>query len=324
MKKLTWIALAASVAAQWQLLVLHKGHSSLGFYTREGKLLGTAGVGQHPHEMVFSAEGRYAYTTDNGTMRIEQEGTGGNTVSIVDLKERKKVGEINLGDYRRPHGIDIMRSNGHLMVSTELPDQLLELDPVAKKVVRKWDVQGTTPHMVTLSRDEKYAFTSNSRSANISAIELATGKVKLIPVGPRPEGSALSTDGKRLYVTIRDGAELAVIDVAKLAVEKMVKVGEHPVRIAVTPDGKHAVYGLMDEQAVEWIDTATGKVAGRVSVKAELGQIVSLHVSHDGKTAFAANENFDTVYIVSLAEKKLVRQFKTPKGYAPDPVAEQP
>lgn len=324
MLRLSILLAVASLTASAQLLVLHKGHSSLGFYTPEGKLISAVGVGQHPHEMVFSADGRYAYTTDNGTMRIEQEGTGGNTVSIVDLREKKKVGEIPLGKFRRPHGIDIMRSNGHLVVSTELPDQLLELDPVAKKVVRTWDVKGTTPHMVALSKDEKIAFTSNSRSGNVSAIELATGKVKLIPVGARPEGSALSRDGSRLYVTIRDGAELAVIDTKKLVVERMVKCGEHPVRIAVTPDDRFAVYGLMDEHAVEWVDMKTGKVAGKVSVKAELGQIVSLHLSHDGKTAYAANENQDTVYAVSLPEKKLIRTFKTPKGYAPDPVAPQP
>src|SRR5438477_2148600 len=116
------------------LLISQKAESSVGFYTPEGKKLAAAPVGLHPHEMVLSNDGRYLYTTDNGTMRIEQAGTGGNTVSIVDVRARQKVGEISLGKFRRPHGIDIDRNTGRLAVTTELPDQLLIVDPVARKV----------------------------------------------------------------------------------------------------------------------------------------------------------------------------------------------
>jgi hypothetical protein len=116
----------AAVSLQAQdaaLLILHKGSSSLGFYTDDGKLLARVPVGAHPHEMVLSSDGRYVYTTDNGTMKIEQAGTGGNTVSIIDIPGRKKVGEISTGKFRRPHGIDLDRKTGNLLVSCELPDQ---------------------------------------------------------------------------------------------------------------------------------------------------------------------------------------------------------
>jgi hypothetical protein len=92
----------------------------------------------------------------------------------------------------------------------------------------------------------------------------------------------------------------------------------------LTPDERYAVFGLLDERGVEWIDTRAGKVAGRVDLPAELGQIVSLHLSHDGRMAYAANENMDTVYQVSLAEKRIVHTFKTAKGHAPDPVVPRP
>jgi YVTN family beta-propeller protein len=318
-----WICLLA-VPATAELLVLHKGHSSLGFYTDQGKWIASAPVNPHPHEMVFSNDGRYAYTTDNGTMRIEQAGTGGNTVSIIDLKERKKVGEISTGRFRRPHGIDIIRSTGQLLVSTELPDQLLLLDPVKKEIVRSWETGGKTAHMVVVTPDGKQAFISNSTSANVSAIELATGRVKMIPTGARPEGSVVSKDGRRLYVCNRDGSSVSVIDTGKLEVTQTIRTSPGPVRIALTPDERFAVFGLLDERGVEWIDTRAGKVAGRVDLPAELGQIVSLHLSHDGRIAYAANENMDTVYQVSLAEKRIVHTFKTAKGHAPDPVVPKP
>lgn len=303
-----------------ELLVLHKGHSSLGFYSDSGQLQTSVPVNQHPHEMAFSPDGHFAYTSDNGTMRIEQAGTGGNTVSIIDLKERKKVGEISTGQFRRPHGIHMIAATGQLLVSTELPDQLLVIDPKTRTIVRTFPTGGKTAHMVVADPAGRRAFISNSVSSNVSAIDLATGKIKLIPTGARPEGSVISSDGKRLYVCNRDGAQVSIIDTEKLEVIQTVKAGGGPVRIALTPDDRYAVYGLLNEQGVEWFDTKTGKIAGHVDLKAPLGQIVSLHLSRDGKSAFAANENTDTVYEVSLPQKKLLRSFQTPKGYSPDPV----
>jgi YVTN family beta-propeller protein len=307
-----------------ELLVLHKGHSSLGFYTDNGTHLASVPVNQHPHEMVFSPDGRFAYTTDNGTMRIEQAGTGGNTVSIIDLAQRKKVGEISTGTFRRPHGIHWIPATGMILVSTELPDQLLLIDPKQRKVVKTWPTGGKTAHMVVSTPDGKWAFISNSVSANVSAIELATGKVSLIPTGARPEGSVISRDGKRLYVCNRDGSQVSVIDTVGRKVVQNIKSSGGPVRIALTPDEKFVVWGLLNEQGVEWAETASGKVAGKVDLKAELGQIVSLHLSHDGKTAYAANENMDTVYAVSLPDRKLKSTFKTAKGHSPDPVVPLP
>jgi len=234
------------------------------------------------------------------------------------------VGEISTGEFRRPHGIDVIRSTGQLLVSTELPDQLLLLDPVKHQVIRTWPTGGKTAHMVVATPDGKYAFISNSTSGNVSAIELATGKVKLISTGARPEGSVMSKDGKRLYVCNRDAAHISVIDTAKLAVIKTIKTRPGPVRIALTPDQRHVVYGLLDERGVEWADRLTGEIAGHVPLPAALGQIVSLHLSHDGHTAYAANENMDTVYAVSLKDKKIQHSFKTAKGYSPDPVVPKP
>ena len=83
-------------------------------------------------------------------MAIEEAGTGGNTVSIVDVAARKRVGEIPLGDYRRPHGIDLDPKTGRVLVSCELPDQLLVLDPGRRRVGRTYDTKGKTAHMVKL------------------------------------------------------------------------------------------------------------------------------------------------------------------------------
>lgn len=303
------------------LLVLHKGGSSLGFYSPAGKLLTSVPVGQHPHEMVVSADGRYVYTTDNGTMRIEQAGSGGNTVSIVDIAARKKIGEIALGRYRRPHGIALNRRTGRLYVDTELPDALLEIDPAQRKVVKAWDTQGKTSHMVTLGLDGRRAYVSNSTSNDVSSILLSSGERKLIPTGERPEGSVLARSGDELYVCNREAQKISVIGTAKQAVVAEIRTGKGPVRIALTPDGKLLVYALIHDEAVEIADPAARKVLASVKLG---GRPVSLSISPDGQRAFASAEDQDTVYVVSIPNRKIVQSFKTAPGAGPDPVLEIP
>ncbi len=316
-------ACAYAGAQNAALLVSHKGASTLGFYTAEGKLVDSAAVGLHPHEMVMSADGRFVYTSDNGTMRIEEPGEGGNTVSIVDIAGRRKVGEISLGRFRRPHGLALDRKTGRLAVTTELPDALLIVDPVRREVVRAYDTNGRTSHMVTLSADGTVAFVSNSGSGNVAAIELATGAVKLIPTGERPEGSALSPDGRFVYIANREARSVAIIDVAKRELAGRIATGNGPVRIAVTPDGRHVVYAAMHDRAVEIADTAARKVVGRVPLEAG-SPLVSLDLSRDGKLAYTSAEESGTVYVVDLAARKLVRKFRTAAGAHPDPVMEIP
>lgn len=312
------LCLAAGLWGQGsQLLILHKGGSSLGFYTSEGKHLTSIPVGKHPHEMVLSADGRHLYITDNGTMAIEEAGTGGNTVSIVDVAARKRVGEISLGDYRRPHGIDLDPKTGHVLVSCELPDQLLVLDPIRRRVVKTYDTKGKTAHMVKLGPKGEWAYVSNSSSATVAAIELSSGKVKLIPAAERPEGSALSPDGKRLYVVNREAARITVIDTVTQSVAGEIRTGNGPVRVQVTPDGSTVIYALMHDKAIGFADAVTGKETARVPLG---GNPVSLNLSPDGKLAFASAQDIQTVYVVSVKDHKIVREIKTAGEMFPDPV----
>lgn len=313
-------AFAAGLTAQKSLyLVSQKAASSIAWYTPAGELLATAPVGLHPHEMALSPEARFLYVTDNGTMRIEDAGAGGNTVSIIDVAARKKTGEIPLGRFRRPHGIDIDRRTGRLVVTTEQPDQLLLIDPLARKVVRSFETGGKTAHMVTLGGDARWAWVSNSNSGNVSAIDLHTGAVTLIPTGPRPEGSALSRDGRELYVGNRDGHTVSVIDTSRRAVAAEIATGHGSVRMAVTPDGKHLVCGLFHENAVEVLDLRARKSIAKIPLPEH---IVSLNLSLDGKFAFASAEEKDTVFVVSLAARKVARRIQTAAGAHPDPVLE--
>jgi YVTN family beta-propeller protein len=311
----------ARAAEPARLLVLHKAASTLGFYTPEGKLLAQVAVGRHPHEMALSRDGRFVYITDNGTMRIEDAGQGGNTVSVVDVKTRKRIATISLGKFHRPHGLDLDAQSGRLLVTTENPDRLLLIDLASRSVLRTYDTGGKTAHMVVWGPDRRYAYVSNAGSGTVAAIQLDSGGVKTIPVGQRPEGSARSPDGRWIYVVNRESHRLTILDPARNEAVGEIPTGRGPVRVAVTPDGRTLVYALIHDGAVEFADPAARRVLATVKLE---GSPVSLSLSPDGERAWAAVQDRDTVYCVSVKERRILRSFRTPQGSGPDPVIELP
>jgi YVTN family beta-propeller protein len=175
--------------------------------------------------------------------------------------------------------------------------------------------------MVKFGPGAKWAYVSNSSSGNVAAVNLDSGEVKLIQTGTRPEGSVLSKDGRELYVANREGASITVIDTSKQQAIANISTGKGPVRLALTPDGKTLVYALMHDKRVAFADPGTRRETGHVIVP---GLPVSCSVSPDGKVAFASTEETDTVYMISIADKKIIGEIKTAKRAGPDPVFAMP
>ncbi|MBI2684808.1 MAG: hypothetical protein HYX27_00715 [Acidobacteria bacterium] len=101
----------ATLSAADVLLVAEKNNDSVGFYDLAGGApLASVKVGHIPHEFVFSVGGKALYVTNYGTARWTGETPGSNTISIVDLAAKKVTGKIILGEYHRPHGIELASS----------------------------------------------------------------------------------------------------------------------------------------------------------------------------------------------------------------------
>ncbi len=308
------IAFAADVQPSYVAVEKASGH--VGFFDADGKVLKEVSVGGHPHEMVFSPDGRYVYTTDNGVLWMTETGQGGNTVSIVDTRTQTLAGKVDLGQYRRPHGIDVDPKTGNLLVTTELPSMLLVVDPRARRVVKEYDVKGKAPHLVRLAADRTWAYTSNTDTGAVSAVNLKTGEVKVIPVGERPQGMAFSPDGRRLYVTNLNSDSISIIDTGSKTRTGDIATGKGPVRIAVTPDGKTAVYALQTGEAVGFADLEAGKEVARVKLT---GQPVSLTFSADRKYAFSSVQSQDKIFVIPLATRTIEKVIAATPGAGPDP-----
>jgi len=307
---------AAAQEFKSDLIVAHKALDSMGFYDSNGKHLTTVDIGPNPHEMVFSADRKLIYITNNGVMRWQSEEEGWNTVSIVDLATRKKIGEISTGKFRRPHGIDLDPETGLLAVTCEKPDRLLIIDPARLKIIRDYDTGGVTSHNVTLDRGAQWAYVSNISTNNIGAVNLAAGEVTKIPTGIGPQDCVISEDGKELFVACRN--YVAVIDIEKK--EEIAQISDGAGRITITPDWQQLVTAVRPS-SMEFINPKTREVIAKIKLP---GDPYSISVSYDGKFAMTGAENDNEIYVVSVTEHKIVKNFKTVNGAHPDPVLDIP
>jgi YVTN family beta-propeller protein len=313
-------ALAVQAAGPAAFVIVEKGSSHVGFFDANGALVKEVETGQHPHEMVFSSDGKYLFTSDNGVMDMHEKGRGWNTVSIIDVKAQRRVGQIDLGEHRRPHGIDFDRATGHVLVTTELPSALLILDPKERKVLHVYDVHGKAPHMVRLAADHRTAWVTCTDTSNVSIVDLPTGAVKTLATGRRPQGIVIAPDGRHIYVANSDGETITVIDTIRKELAGEVPVGGRhsgPVRVAIAPDGRTLLAALQLQHAAQFANATNMKAGKELPLP---GPPVSMTLSADGRTAYCAVLQQDTIFVISVPEQRILRSFKTPPGSGPDPV----
>src|SRR5947209_18569836 len=86
-----------ALAQQSALIVLNKAQATASIISlADGRTIATMPVGDGPHEIAISPDGRWAVAANYGGR------TPGNSLTVLDLRARKPVRTIDLGSYARP------------------------------------------------------------------------------------------------------------------------------------------------------------------------------------------------------------------------------
>src|ERR1035441_8486470 len=194
------------------LLVLAKSDNTLSIVD-PGSLvvIATLPSGPDPHEVVASADGKFAYISNYG-------GGAYNTISVIDLVEQKALPAVDLGPLRGPHGL--VFAGGKVWFTAEAAKAIGSYDPATKKVDWVLGTGQNRTHMILVSEDLKRIVTSNVSSATMTLIEKSAGggcgggrgpgpgpggpppadwDETVVPVGRGAEGFDVSPDGKELW-----------------------------------------------------------------------------------------------------------------------------
>ena len=203
---------------------------------------------------------------------------------------------------------------GSLYVSDEELGEVVVVDPEAGTVRARIPV-GKRPRGIKLDRDGKRLYVALSGSPRagpgvdesklpppdraadgIGVIDLASGKLlRTYPSGQDPECFDLSPDGKRLYVSNEETAEMSVLDLAKGKIIKRVKVGGEPEGVTVRPDGKVVYVTCEADNTVAAVDTRSFKLLAQIATGPRPRAIA---FSGDGASAFVTAENASQLTVI--------------------------
>ncbi len=290
-------------------------------------------TGTGPHEVAVSPDGKLALVCDYG------EREPGHTLTVLDLECAKVARTIDLGEHRRPHGVQFEGDGRHAIVTVEQSRAILRVDVVEARVVRSFPTEAAASHMVALAPDGARAFVANIGSGSMTAIDLEAGTIlKQVPTGAGAEGIDVSPDGKEVWVSNREADTLSVVDAEWLEVRATLPCAAFPIRVKLTPDGRHALVSNANSGDVAVFDARERRELRRIPM--ELSAVegsdqrlfgdrfgkspvpVGILVEPSGERAYVANTNADLVTVLDLATWKVAGRIVA--GRQPDGLAWSP
>jgi YVTN family beta-propeller protein len=300
--------------ASARLLVLNKEDANLAIVDPvSGSVLGRVPVGQGPHELVTSTDGKIAFASNYGTGPAP-----GRTISMIDIAAQKELRRIDVSPLSRPHGLAF--ANGRLYFTAEADKKIARYDPAAGKIDWQFETGQATTHMVLPSKDARTIFTSNIGGDSVSLIQQGPegGWLQtVIPVGKAPEGIDLSPDGREVWSAhSRDGG-VSIIDVASKKVVQTIDIGtKRSNRIKLTPDAKFALVSDLEAGDLVVLDAPARKAIKRIAMGRQPEGIL---IPPAGGVAYVAVNGDNFVAVVDLKTWQVTKKIAT--GVGPDGMA---
>ncbi len=325
------IAVASvSALSQGTLVVLNKAEASASIIDRDsGEEITRIETGDGPHEVAVSPDGRTAVVADYGRQ------SPGNTLSVIDLVDKKRTGVIRLGDNARPHGIVFTPDGKRVVVTTEGSRRILMVDIEGMEVVKSLNTRANGSHMVAITPDARFAFVANIGSGSCTVFNLEDDEyVREVKTGGGAEGIAVRPDSSEVWVSNRAANTISVIETRTFTVTETLTCGEFPLRVQFTPDGKRALVSCAQSGEVAVFDVESKKQIKRIKMDLKAmdpeGRLfgdrfgdssvpVGILIPPDGTHAYIANTQADVIAVIDLESLEVVGSIVA--GREPDGMA---
>ena len=209
-------------------------------------------------------------TTDAQRRRVYAAHTGSGALLIVDADTGAIVGQVR---FAHLHGVAVDPATGHVYTGDGDSRSVSEVDPVAGKVVRSADVDGSVD-AVAYDPANHHIYADEDDGTRIFVIDSRTFKsigTVALP-GHKPEYLAVDAKTHDLYQNIASDNEYVVVDPVTLQVKQTVKTPEidsnHPLQFdsgagRLYVGGKNGLLSIYDR---------TGKRLGGVQIQQNVDQ----------------------------------------------------
>jgi len=296
------------------LLVVNKEDATLAIVDPASRqVVARIPVGQGPHEVVTSADGKLAIVSNYG------ERAAGKTLSVIDLRTQKELRRVQLSPLQHPHGLYF--ADGKVYFTAEDNMIIGRYDPASDEVEWMLGTGQRITHMIQLSRDRNTIFTANIGSNSVSIIaKIPFGRgwdPTVVPVGKGPEGFDLSPDGKQLWVAHSQDGGISIIDLASKRVVQSFDIHtKRSNRLRFTTDGGRVLVSDLEGGELVVIDAGTRSVLKRIAAGKAPGGIL---IEPGGSRAYVAVSGDNQVAVLNVLTWEVTDRFST--GMGPDGMA---
>ena len=322
-------AAGSAFAAQGHVYVADEGADAVSVIDATSlKKTGSIPVGQGPHNVQVSPDGKSVWVTNNGDpssaaeamphgqMSKSEHGAmvGAGAVWVIDTATGAVIAKVLVG--KHPAHV-VVASDGRTAYVTNGGDNTVSVvDTAAQRVIGVIRV-GASPHGLRISPDGKQAWVANLKGGTVSVVDTESRKqVAQITAGKGPAQVGFTPDGRFGFVSLSEENKVAVIDPVSRKVIRKIAVGTVPIQLHATPDSRLVLVANQGTpkqpgQTVSVIDLATMKVAATIETGAGAHGVV---VDRDGRHAFVTNTYANTVSVIDVAEGRVVATVPVGKG----------
>lgn len=291
------------------LLVLSKADHTLAIVDPATlKVVARMPVGEDPHEVVASADGKFAYVSNYG-------GGAYHTLALLDLVQQKALASIDLSPLQGPHGLFV--ADRKVWFTAEGAKVIGRFDPAANKVDWILGTGQNRTHMVWLSPDRKRILTTNVASATVTIIDQVERRPPppppgapprprapsapdwdetVIPVGRGSEGFDVSPDGKEMWVANAGDGTVSILNLAGMKVVETLNADVKGAnRLKFTTDGKQVFISSLSKPTVAVLDSATRQQVTQINLGAGAAGI---QMQPDGTRVYVASTAGNYVAVI--------------------------
>ncbi|MEO2158889.1 MAG: beta-propeller fold lactonase family protein [bacterium] len=195
-------------------------------------------------------------------------------------------------------------------------DNVHIIDPTTNEVVEV--ILGMPiAHGVTSHPDGSRYYFSNEVEHTLDIVSSQTlSVIKQIPLSGRPNNIAITPDGQKIYVAIRDDLKPGV-DIIDLTDNQVIKTihmlgGVH--NVFITPDGRHLAAGMIGAETLTVIDTETDEPLWSMHFDGGVRPMAfETNPDNSTKRIFVQISNFHGVYVVDFEQKALIEKLWMPE-----------
>ena len=329
-------ALTAQTPKETLLALSKRDHTVAVVNPATLKVIAKAPVGEDPHEVIASTDGKTAYVSNYG-------GGAYNTLAVIDLVAQKPLPSIDLGALRGPHGLDFVGDK--VWFTAEAAKAIGSYDPASKKIDWILGTGQNRTHMISVSQDMKRIITTNVSSGTVSIIEKAAPRSMgplpgtpgpaagtpppqfgppggdwdetAVRVGGGSEGFDVSPDGKEIWVANAQDGTISIIDLAAKKVTDTLSANVPGAnRLKFTPDGTRVLVSSLRLPDVLVLDAAARKEIKRIKIG---HGAAGIQMQPDGSRAFVACSPDNYVVVIDLKTLEVTNHIDV--GQQPDGLA---